>query len=59
MQQAQSETTEEIRKHLAPWRQILLEIVDQVEQERKMMPPRRQETTGRLSKEKSRTRASE
>lgn len=41
------EEKEEIRKHLAPWRQILLEIVDQVERERK------------LSKERKRARPSE
>lgn len=37
----EEEEQEEIRKHLAPWRQILLEIVDQVEQERKLMKERK------------------
>jgi hypothetical protein len=34
MQQAEQEIPEEIRKHLAPWRQTLLEIMDKVKLEK-------------------------
>lgn len=33
MQRAEAEIPEEIRKHLAPWRQTLLEIMDKVKLE--------------------------